>query len=68
MDPKTHYVQRPSVALTPCGMSRQAVAELGDLETRRIVGVTCTNCALVLWAVFEDWGHDRSGDIDRSAV
>jgi len=49
----THYVQRPGVTLTACGMSRQLAVEIGDIETSEIEHVECSNCLMVLVSIVE---------------
>jgi len=49
----THYVQRATMTLTACGMSRHLVTEIGDLETSEIEHVERSNCLMVLVAIVE---------------
>lgn len=50
----TRYVQRSGLRLAACGMSRRLAAEIGDAETSEIEHVGCSNCLMVLVAIFDN--------------
>ena len=57
MDSTTHYFQQPRVNVTPCALSRDTVADLGDGVTAAIEDVTCLDCLVVLSAVADSLAH-----------